>query len=171
MPRFVTLLLLLALATSACTPTLNWRDVRAVGALKGVLPCKPDEARRSQQLAGLSLTMHMMGCEAGGALFVIAAVALENPQQAMEVQGQWQQQMQTSMRARSVSAGDFKLRGAGVVFQPKLVLALGENEGKKALEVRSAWFVHGRYLYQAAVYAEKIQADMAEPFFSGLELP
>ena len=42
-----------ALAAAACTPSLNWREVRlAPTTAVALLPCKPDRAERSEPLGG-----------------------------------------------------------------------------------------------------------------------
>jgi hypothetical protein len=71
---------------SGCTPTFNWRDVSfeqaPVGAL---LPCKPDRGSRPVELAGYKATMHMAGCEAGGAMFAVAWVELTDAKHSAAV--------------------------------------------------------------------------------------
>lgn len=38
---------------AACSPALNWREVRATpSALKAMMPCKPDKAVRQVAVAG-----------------------------------------------------------------------------------------------------------------------
>jgi hypothetical protein len=73
-------------AMLACTPTFNWRDVSFEQAAAGaLLPCKPDRGSRPVKLAGQKVTMHMAGCEAGGAMFAVALVELADAQQSAAV--------------------------------------------------------------------------------------
>lgn len=59
----------------ACNPTFNWRDARVQDTgLSGLLPCKPDQTVRPVAMAASQLDLHMLGCETGAALFVIAHV-------------------------------------------------------------------------------------------------
>jgi hypothetical protein len=68
----ITSIALAGLAT-ACTPAMNWREVRFDNSpVTALLPCKPDRATRSLPLAGVPRDMVMMGCEAGGAMFTVA---------------------------------------------------------------------------------------------------
>lgn len=63
-----------ALAAAACTPSLNWREVRlAPTTAVALLPCKPDRAERSVPLGGEPTTLAVSGCEAGGATFALMA--------------------------------------------------------------------------------------------------
>lgn len=77
-----------ASAMLACTPTFNWRDVSFEQAPAGaLLPCKPDRGSRPVELAGQKITMHMAGCEAGGAMFAVALLELPDAKQSAAVQG------------------------------------------------------------------------------------
>ncbi len=82
----------LALATAllACTPTYNWRDVRfETIAMQSLLPCKPDRATRELPLGGQLRQVHMMGCEAGGAMFTITYTELGSEQEAAALVPVW----------------------------------------------------------------------------------
>jgi hypothetical protein len=76
MPLMIRLMLWPVLAgLMACNPTFNWRDARVQDTgLTGLLPCKPDQTVRPVAMGGSSLDLHMLGCETGAALFVIAHV-------------------------------------------------------------------------------------------------
>jgi hypothetical protein len=75
---------------AACTPTHNWRDVRFDGAsLTALLPCKPDRATRELPIAGQMRQVHMMGCEADGAMFTIAYAQLASEQEALALLPAW----------------------------------------------------------------------------------
>jgi hypothetical protein len=88
-----------ALSLLACTPTFNWRDVSFEQApVSALLPCKPDRGARQVQLAGQQLTMHMAGCEAGGAMFAVALVELTDAQQSKAVLSELQDDKKATHR-------------------------------------------------------------------------
>ncbi len=67
----------------ACSPALNWREVRNEQAdYTLLLPDKPASASKSIELAGQKREMHMQGAQAAGMQFVIAYVSCEQAQQA-----------------------------------------------------------------------------------------
>lgn len=168
----LTLLIPLLLALSACSPSLNWREVRASqGELKFMLPCKPDQGSRKQTLGGLELDVHMTGCEAGGALFAVSSVTLEDPSRALAIQLQWQAAMLENMRAGTSVSSPFLIRGATPLLAPLQVKAQGSDREGRAISAEGVWFAHGARLYHAVIYAERIRSEMSEPFFGGLELP
>ena len=89
--RFLLLIAVLGGSLLACSPTLNWREVRPEGvSLTMLLPCKPDRASKAVPLGGHPIRLSMTGCEAGGALFALAVAEVADPGQAAQVLAQWQ---------------------------------------------------------------------------------
>lgn len=172
MARHRLALLLFALALTACSPSLNWREVRpAGGELKALLPCKPDQATRRQSLAGYDVDLSMLGCEAGGGLYAISVIELTTPLQAHPVQAQWQTNLLATLQAQGASRQPFAIRGANAQPEAVRLQALGRGSEGHPLTVQAVWFTRGNRLYHAALYAERITSEMSEPFFSGMELP
>lgn len=166
------LTLILSVLLVACSPALNWREARLPGGeLKALLPCKPDQGQRQQSLAGQEITIAMQGCEAGGALFAVSVAELGQEGQALAVQVQWQAQLLGNMRAGTSATSPFALRGSTPPFEPVRLTARGLGPEGRPVEAQGVWFARGARLYHAVIYAERITAEMSEPFFGGLELP
>ena len=166
-------LLLLSLVLVACSPTLNWRVVQAgEGELKAMLPCKPDTGRRQQELAGQTLTVQMLGCEAGDALFAISVTDLGDESRAPAVQVQWQTSLLGTMLATRVKTGTYTIRGAGAgaALAPVSLQASGLRPDGRPVAMHGVWFARGTRLYHAVIYAEHIRPELSEPFFGGLAL-
>ncbi len=161
----------LALLLAACSPALNWREVPlANGELKALLPCKPDRASRKQNLATHDLDIAMAGCEAGGALYAVSVAELPAPDRALAVQVQWQANLLENMRASGASNAAYAIKGASSTFEPVRLIAAGTGPDGRVVQAQGVWFARGTRLYHAVIYAERIGADMSEPFFGGLEL-
>ena len=65
---------------AGCSPALNWRNVPVPdAALTITLPCKPDQAQRTIELAGSPGVLSMAGCEADGAVLAVSHAALADP--------------------------------------------------------------------------------------------
>lgn len=157
---------------AACSPSLNWREVRPAGGdLQAMLPCKPDQGSRRQSLAGRELEVHMLGCEAGGALYAVSVADLADGGQALAVQVQWQANLLGNMQAVSASNSAWRLKGASATLAPVRLSAQGVGSDGRPVAAQAVWFVRGTRLYHAVVYAERISTEMSEPFFGGLELP
>lgn len=160
----------LALLLAACSPSLNWREVRpAGGELKALLPCKPDQGSRRQNLGGRELDIHMLGCEAGGALYAVSVADLAEG--ALAVQVQWQANLLGNMQATTSASGPWAMKGASAMLEPVRLNAQGVRSDGRPVQVQAVWFARGARVYHAAVYAERISTEMSEPFFGGLELP
>ena len=79
-----------ALMLAACSPALNWRSVALDGAAHtATLPCKPDHAVRTVEMAGLPVELAMAGCEADNATFAISHAALPDPARADTALAHW----------------------------------------------------------------------------------
>ena len=165
------LLMGLALALAACSPSLNWREVRPVGGLKALLPCKPDQGSRRQSLAGREIEVQMVGCEAAGALYAVSVAELGDARHALAVQVQWQANLLGNMQATASTSSAWSLKGANALLEPVRLKARGLRPDGQPVAAEAVWFAHGTRLYHAVIYADRISTEMSEPFFSGLELP
>jgi hypothetical protein len=65
---------------AACTPALDWRDVRPAGS--GVViqfPCRPSQQERRVALAGSSVRMVLSVCDAAGQTWALAFADVADP--------------------------------------------------------------------------------------------
>lgn len=69
-----------AVLLPACSPALNWREVRPADAdgLAGTFPCKPDHRQRRVRLVGLPepVDLHVWSCEADGTTWALSHARL-----------------------------------------------------------------------------------------------
>jgi hypothetical protein len=66
---------LLGLTQVACTPALDWREVRAAGSgLVLLFPCKPASHERMVTLAGTNGPMALHACQADGLTWALAQI-------------------------------------------------------------------------------------------------
>lgn len=172
MLRFILLLLAgSTLVLAGCSPPYNWREIRWDSAeLKVQLPCKADKGSRRMTLAGQEADMEMMGCEAGAALFAIAHVRLDDTNKIALAQAQWQTAMLGNMQAQGEQSVPFLPKGASAQPQPVRLSARGRRQDGSAVAAQGVWFARGPHLYHAVIYADTISLDVADTFFSGIEL-
>ena len=159
--------LLLCTVLSACSPALNWRSVTLQG-VQAALPCKPDQAERPVQLAGLDLSLAMVGCEADGGLYAISHIRLAQGAQAQAVIDAWRDQAMQAMRATqaplATSIPALGPRSAITVYQ-----ASGVNPRGQAVQARWTWVQRDQEIYHWALYAPAIRTEMEEPFFGAFQ--
>lgn len=158
---------------SACTPALNWREVRFESTdgstLKAVLPCKPDTATRKQQLGGIQVDLSMMGCVANETTFTLARMPLTNPLDAPKVLAAWQAAAAANVKTNSVPSMAATVAGAGAWPIASRVTLTGTTTQAQIL-----WFAKqsstGLTLYQAAVYGKQPNDEAITTFFESLQL-
>ena len=159
----------LALCTllCACSPALNWRSVTLEG-VQATLPCKPDQAQRPVQLAGLDMTLSMAGCEADGGLYAVSHLRLVQGAQAQPLIDAWRAQ---ALEAMGASAAPFPTPLAALGARPALTVyqASGTTPRGQAVQARWTWVQRDRDIYHWALYAPAIRAEMEEPFFSSMQ--
>jgi hypothetical protein len=162
-------LLLSTLLLQACSPSLNWREVRLPGGdYKALLPCKSDQATRPQRLAGQDLQLTVQGCKAAGGLYAVSVAELAAPSSLPAVLAQWQQQLLTSLKASATTEHPVSIADADSLPPAVYLEATGEGADGRALSVQALWFVRGSRIYHAALYAERITEPMSVTFFSGV---
>ena len=158
---------------SACTPALNWREVRFESAdgstLKAELPCKPDTATRQQQLNDIQIELSMMGCVANETTFTLSRMPLTNPLDAPKVLAAWQASAAANVKANPVPSMAATVAGAGAWPIASRVTLTGTTTQAQIL-----WFAKqsstGITLYQAAVYGKQPNNEAITTFFESLQL-
>ena len=167
LPRAAAALLTAVAMLTACSPTLNWREVRPEGTrLALLLPCKPDKAQKTVPLGGPATPLSMLGCDAGGATFAVAVAQLGEANQAAPVLAQWQALALANMKAGPAQVSPLKLPGAADAI---LVTAQGRRADGTAVSGQAAYFAQGAQAFQVVLYADRITPEVAETFFSSLK--
>jgi len=155
------------LMLAACSPALNWREVRPEGTrLALLLPCKPDKAQKTVPLGGPATPLSMLGCDAGGATFAVAVAQLGDVAQAAPVLAQWQSLTLANMKAGPAQVAPLKIPGAAAAV---LVKAQGKRADGAVVEGQAVYFAQGAQAFQVVLYADRIAPEVAETFFSSLK--
>lgn len=158
-------------ALAACSPTFNWREVRADStALKAMLPCKPDRAVRTVPMAGRQVELKVLGCEAGGATFAVLTGDIGDPLRSGAVLAQWRAATLANLRSGAGAAQDRPFLPAGAMALPQSlrVSAAGQRADGSKVESQAVYFARGSRVVQAVIYADQVPAEAAETFFAGL---
>jgi hypothetical protein len=167
----------LLLLISACTPALNWRDVRLESAdgstLKAALPCKPDAATRKQQLGGILVDLSMMGCVVNDATFTLSRIPVLDPLSAPKLLAAWQAAAEVNVEAGPTPTTTVIISGAGAWPPAARVTLAGATS-----QAQIVWFAKqsstGLTLYQAGMYGKQAQKDgnteTTNTFFESLQL-
>lgn len=164
-PAFAAALFSLA----ACSPTFNWREVRAEPAsLKAMLPCKPDKSSRTVPMAGRQVELQVIGCTAGGATFALLLGDVVDPLRSGEVLAQWKKATLVNMRSLAAQEQPYLPAGAMSLRQSVSVVSAGQRPDGSTVESHAVYFARGSQVFQAVIYADRLLPEAAEPFFAGL---
>lgn len=160
---------------AGCSPAFNWREIRLEEApLTVLLPCKPDRGSRNVPLAGESVELRMLGCEAGGATFAVSQVRLRPGAPATEALAQWRAATLANMQGRNVREQPFQPAGSLVLPQSVRLAATGQRADGRPVQAHAAWFARtspeGMWLFHAVIYADAVPPEAADAFFGGLKL-
>lgn len=165
-----------ALLLAACSPALNWRSVPLDGAaLTATLPCKPDHATRTVEMAGAPVELVMAGCEADNATFAISFAALPDPASADTALAHWRAAVLARLEPATVlSEQPFTRPGTLAMPSAVRLVAQGWRADGSAVTVQGVWFARAVgpqvRLYHAVVYTDKPRPEVADALFAGLDL-
>jgi hypothetical protein len=158
-------------ALPACSPTFNWREVRTdTAALVTLMPCKPDQASRPVPMAGTTVALQMLGCEAGEATFAVSYADIRDPSLGGATLAQWRQLVLANMQATQVKDVAWVPVGAHDIPQSVRSRAMGRRADGAMVVADGVWFARGPWVYHAVVYSARSQAEAADNFFNGLKL-
>ncbi len=159
-----------ACALSACSPDLNWREVRLAGADAQLLfPCKPRTETRSLTLAGAKVQMSMHGCETGGVTYALAHADMTDPARVTPA----------LQELRLALAG--KVGGTPQIrpWQPVGATPSGESSrwrttaqlpGGQGMKQEVAFFAYGTRVFQLVAQGPALTLEASDTFFDSLKL-
>ena len=156
----------------ACTPALDWREVRPEGSgATALFPCKPTRQVRVTPLAGERVSMTLVACSAAGITFSLAHADLVDPARVASALVE----MRTALAANlGAGAG----RGAAVVvpgMAPNPEALKVRIEGRaldgSSVQEEALVFARGTRVFQAVVLGAKLDDAAASIFFESLRLP
>lgn len=167
--RAVSGAVLTAAGLTACSPVLDWREVRSPGApVQWLMPCRPATQQRELPLAGAPALLTLQACSAGDLTWAMVSADVGDP---ARVGPALQELLATSARKLNASSP------TGVAFAPpgstpnahslRTRLAASAPEGGE-VQMDSAVFTQGTWVMQASVLGPRVDAEAAEVFFSGL---
>ena len=170
--RFVMYLALAPALLGACSPALDWRELRPEGSgVEVQFPCKPDRHARTVPLAGLRLRMEMLVCGSDGATFALSFVDVAEPAAVGRVLDELR-----VLTVANIGGGETAVQALqvpGMTPNPKAVRlsVVGRLPGGAAVQQHAAFFSKGLRVYQASVVGAKLSKDTSDIFFGALRLP
>ncbi|HEX7439859.1 MAG TPA: hypothetical protein VF319_07150 [Caldimonas sp.] len=154
----------------ACSPALDWRDVRVDGAgLAGLFPCRPERRARSVPVAGANVRMEMVACAAGGSTFAASFVDLEDPATVTAALEALRGTAVANLGAVAPRQLPFALGGMTPNAASARLVIAGRLPDGTPVQEHAAFFVRGLRVYQASVIGREPSRDAVEAFLGGLK--
>ncbi|MET0517242.1 MAG: hypothetical protein ABW005_00270 [Burkholderiaceae bacterium] len=161
---------LLSALLAACTPSLDWREVRPAGAGAQLLfPCKP-ELNERPATAAAPAAMGLAHCEAAGLSFSLAWAELADPTLVTPALARMREALAGKLAASpgaATSSAPVPVQVRGMTPNPQALtqaLAGGAQQGHVAV------FSRGRKVYQALMLGAQRNEAAWESFAGSIRL-
>ena len=167
-----------AMGLSACQPSLNWRTVQMPETkLSFELPCKPDKTTKPVTMAGQTLELSVVGCEAGDAVWAVMSAKLSANADRTELLKGWRQATLQNMRATQIEDATWMPARMSVLPGALRLKAIGTTAKGEPVRAHAVWFAHlegdAVRVVHAVVYQNQglKQDQSAELLIESMKLP
>jgi len=131
------------LGLSACQPSLNWRNVQMPETtLSFELPCKPDKTTKPVSMAGQTLELSVLGCEAGDAVWAVMSAKLSADADRTELLKGWRQATLQNMRANQIEDATWMPARMTALPGALRLKAIGTTAKGEPVRAHAVWFAH-----------------------------
>lgn len=166
------LIVVVALALAACTPELNWRELRPEGSQASLmLPCKPASHARRVAIAGETFEMSMFACSAGETVYALSFADVKDPARVGAALDELGRAAHSNLQSASGAASE-PAEVAGMT--PHAHSAQWRLNGRlpdgRAVQERVMLFSHGTRVYQATMLGATLDAEAQDTFFGALRV-
>lgn len=131
------------LGLSACQPSLNWRNVQMPETtLSFELPCKPDKTTKPVTMAGQTLDLSVVGCEAGDAVWAVMSAKLSANADRTDLLKGWRQATLQNMRATEIEDAMWTPGRLTALPGALRIKARGTTAKGEPVRAHAVWFAH-----------------------------
>jgi hypothetical protein len=161
--------LLGALLLGACSPALDWREVRAEAGALALFPCKPVKETRTVLLTGVKTSMTMRACQADGITYALASAEVGDPARIAPALAQLKSNLVGNIGGTAPAARPLALPGMTPSPEAQRIDVQGALPDGAPVRQSSAFFARGTWVFQATVMGPKPAAEAIDAFFEGLK--
>lgn len=163
------LCLAFASASIACSPALDWRDVRADAAgLQLQFPCKPAQQQRTLPLAGVAVQLTLQVCSADGQTFGLAHADMADPARVQAALQELAAAAARNTAGTPLRTAPLQVPGATPNAASQRQRLSGRLPDGKPAQMELVLFAIGTRVYQASVLGEALRDDVVETFIASL---
>ena len=161
----------LVLTAAACTPTLNWREVRPEGSgLTALFPCRPSVYARKLLLAAAPVELVLQACTADGLTWALASADVRDPANVTPALDGLFVAAAKNIAASEPAFLPLAVTGATPNRASRRAVLQGRLPDGQAVTEQVAVFARGTRVFQATVVGADLRADGADTFFSALRI-
>jgi hypothetical protein len=162
---------LVVLAVAACSPALDWRQVRSDGAqVQALFPCKPKTVAREVALVGAKVRMVLAACEAGGHTWALAHADMTDPARVGPALAELRAKARGKLQGPAGTAAPRPLAVPGAT--PNEAAARERLQGRlpdgREVIQHLAVFARGTVVIQAVALGAGLPDDAADTFIDSL---
>jgi hypothetical protein len=168
-------LALMVASANACSPAMNWRELRVSPDEAGLMaawPCRPEVQVRDLTLVERQVRMSVQMCEAEGVMFAVLAVDMGDPSAVRPALAAladgFRHQLGSAAAARAEAFAPL-----GMSRQPEAGrwVLQGMAPDGRVRHAEMAVLTHGTWVFQATMLAPTaLPPEAVQPFFEGLKL-
>jgi hypothetical protein len=159
-----------ALMLAACTPTLDWRDVRPEGSgVMALFPCKPASQARQVALAGGKVTLTLHACTAGDATYALALADVGDPARVSAALAELKTSAWANVQA-TPPAPTPAMQPAGTTPNPEAARwrVQGQLPNGQTVQEAGAVFARATWVHQATVIGARLDDEAVQTFMDAL---
>lgn len=160
---------LLGALLAACSPALDWREVRAEAGALALFPCKPVKETRAVLLTGLKTSMTMRACQAGGVTYALASAEVGDPARIAPALAELKSSLAGNIGGTAPVTRPLALPGMTPSAEAQRVALQGALPDGTPVRQSSAFFARGTWVFQATVMGPEPAAEAVETFFEGFK--
>ena len=156
----------------ACSPTLDWREVRPEGSgVVALFPCKPSTDARMVTLDGGRVRLLLTACRAGDATWALAFADTAEPSKVAPALAALRAASVANLGAAARVTAPMRVNGMTPNPQAERVHIDGKLPGGEAVTLETGFFAKGTWVFQATVMGAKPGSEAVATFFDSLKFP
>jgi len=168
--RHISLVMVCALALMACSPSLNWRELRnAEARFTVLLPAKPANHSRTVALGDMKVDMHMTAAEADEMNFAVASALIDDAAQRSQALELMQHAMVKNIGGSITHQKTLKLKDGTEATE---IQASGTLANGLQMTLFARFAMKDQRVYQAVAIgpSHKLSAEIADTFLASFAL-
>jgi hypothetical protein len=156
---------------AACSPELNWRQVRLDNTtMQALMPCKPDRQVRPLNMAGASVQYQMRVCEAGGVTWALAHADVGDATRVGPALAFLKTSAGVKLGAAQVESAALQVPGMTPNAESARLSIAGQRPDHSPVRQVLAVFSHGTSVFEAVAIGARLPPEAVESFLESLRI-